>query len=249
VRWIFCLALILYATSGLCQIVLSPVNSTRVEVGDVIEIRVVSGSEYSSKIDLKVLIEKMETEKFYLMDTYERSGEKIAKIVLASKFSDNESVPVAGIEGISNVELKGFSFMATKAEKKELVYNDIPLLEDYDYKKWVILSVGVVLLGVLAFVIKNKLGHLKKKNEKTKKMKEWVRRLESATNLSSCSEIWLQREVARIDLEGFEKELDDFFATLSPAQFKLVPPDELDEDVRRAKEALILKVKEKRFGA
>ncbi len=248
-RWLFGLVLILQAASGFCQIVLSPVDSARVEVGDVIEIRVVPVDEYSSSIDLKALIEKMDTQKLYLMDAYERSGEKIAKIVLASKFSDNESIPVAGVEGVRTVELKGFSFVATKADKKELIYNDIPLIEDFDYKKWVIVFVGLVMLGVLVFFLKTKLGALKKRQEKIKKIKEWVRRLESATNLSSCSEIWIQREVARIDLEGFEKELDVFFGTLSPAQFKLVPPDELDEDVRRAKEALILKVKEQRFGA
>jgi hypothetical protein len=249
VRWIFGLALILYAASGFCQIVLSPVNSTRVEVGDVIEIRVVPGDEYSSNIDLRALIEKMDTQNFYLMDSYERSGEKIAKIVLATKFSDNESIPVFGLEGVSTVELKGFSFVPTRVDKKELIYNDIPLIEDFDYKKWIIIFVGLVMLGMLVFFLKPKLGALKKRKEKIKKIKEWVRRLESATTLSSCSEIWIQRDVARIDLEGFEKELDVFFATLSPAQFKLVPPDDLDEDVRRAKEALILKVKEKRFGA
>jgi hypothetical protein len=249
VRWLFGLALILHAASGVCQIVLSPVNPTRVEVGDVIEIRVVRGDEYFSKVDLRALVDKMEIPKFYIMDAYERSGEKIAKIVLASKFSENESIPVNGLEGISTVELKGFSFIESKAEKKDLIYNDIPLIEDVNYKKWVITFLGLVVLGVLTFFLNTKLGVLKKRKEKIKNIKEWVRRLESATNLSSCSEIWIQRDVARNDLEGFEKELDVFFATLSPAQFKLVPPDELDEDVRSAKEALILKIKEKRFGA
>lgn len=247
-RWLFACALFLCIQQSFCQVALSPLEDRRVEVGDVVEVRVVHGSEPLGRLSLKSLLEQFNSDKFYFMDVYERNGEQVAKIVLASKFSESEIIQITGFDGVRTLELKGFIFQSTKAEKKELIYNDIPLMEEFNYKKWSLVLLVVIVVGTILRLLSYFIALRKKKKDKIKKVKDWVRRLESATNLSSCSEIWIQREIARRDLQGFGTELEAFFATLSPAQFKLVPPDDLNDEVKKAKAALISKIQEKRFG-
>lgn len=247
-KYLFIIFFILFTGNCFSQVVFSPVTPSVFEVGDVVDIYMVEGGEGVSPKKILEIFGQVDSAKIILMDTYEGKNGLVAKAVLAADFIGDEIIEIQGVPNITTVEFKGFQLKDSRNEKKELIYNEIPLLEGTNYKNLVVLISAVIILSCIFFVLIRIYKSRKNKKNKQKKIMSWTRRLELATNLSSCSELWIERDIMRKELEGSEVELEAFFLSLSPDQFKLMPSDSLDEKVIQAKQRLMQKLRELHFG-
>lgn len=231
------------------QVVFTAEGLAPVEVGEVVLLKLVSGGDILQPERVSGLFSALGESKFILMDSYVENGEILVKVVVADNVAPTEILPVNNFDRISTVEMRGISIISSAQKQGDLIYNDIPLIEQRDYILWIWYALGIITISLCVFAGRRLVQKYKSKKAKAKVFKEWIRRLEAANNLSSCSEIWIDRNQARKDLIGYETELDAFFSTLSPAQFKLMPPEEIDVNIRSAKDLLLTRLREKNRGA
>jgi len=245
---LFITLLLLFSFNSFGQIVLGPTTTQMVEVGDLVEMDVVSGHEFISEEMIQNKFGLKDQSKILFMSLVRKDGAISAKAVIASKFNPTEQIPLEGNGGQLSLSFQNLQFNSMSSTKKEFKYIDIPLIPErtyLNYLKWLIaiVSLAAVVAGV-ALGLKRYL-----QIKKVKKIRaSWIVRLESANTLSSCSQIWLERERIRTDFPDLIDDINQFFNKLSPDQFQLSSREELKSEVRVLKDDLIKKMRERKLG-
>jgi hypothetical protein len=168
-----------------------------------------------------------------------------AKIVIGPRFP-HKPISFVDVDGERwDVKLKEFSVKkGVLTNQKEFEYIDFPLSRESFLRRHPFLVGVVVTLLCLLAVIGLSRVYLKNKQRNALKLEllNWIRRFESASNISSLSAIWLERDDLKERFPGCRSEIEKLFFELNKYQFlreEIYPaPDDLQDLKKRLLEAM-----------
>lgn len=237
----------LFTSNVWSQVLLVPENVKSISSGDVVFFIIEEGGAYFQSSDqVREIFNQVDNSKILYMGSKLGGVTKKLKLVIGPNFNDQDVIVFE-----SNGEKKEIIFRNTylvknvTKNKKEFIYQNIELvdLKESRYKKILLICLSLVLAVMLVWIVMVLLEKYKAKKKRKRKIQDWVRRIESSCNMTSCSALWMDRFDMKRDLSYAKPEVDLFLAALSPDQFSPHLSETLSQTIQKSKKDLLQRLK------